>query len=328
MKKKIISTALVITFLIAAAYTLPAASGGHTGKAYAGSIISAQRPPIPFEHVIVFTFAELYEGYLHYIEEKSYRYEAFALLHPDKPFCRIIALVNANVDLPSYTNVQIAEDPYCIAVITNHHFGLPHGWSPSDLVNVGGGHLLREEAAEMFLLMREAMSEENLTVVIVSTYRNYWGQSYLFSRAVSEQGRFAAEMQFARPGHSEHQTGLALDILQRHVAGVLHDARFANTPQFEWLTQNAHMFGFIQRYPESHRHIHRFVAEPWHWRYVGVCIATAMFESDIATFEEFYGRYLIEPVRQRHQREERLENFLNTRFCFDFSSRFYHAFFR
>ena len=209
------------------------------------------------------------------------------------PFDLAVAFVNAGVGLDRYSDIRFAPDPYCTAVFTNHNFALPPGWVPSDLVSIGGNHLLREAAAAHFVLMRDAMESEGLIVYVAHSFRSYYEQSYLFNRAVTLHGRASAERQFARPGHSEHNAGLAVDILHREPAGPLSTMNFQNSGEFQWLSQNAHQFGFILRYPEAYTHIHGFIFEPWHWRFVGIEIATAMHDSGINTFEEFFGRYLV-----------------------------------
>ena len=157
--------------------------------------------------------------------------------------------------------------------------------------------MLREEAARHFNLMRKAMISYGLSIYVAHSFRSYNEQSYLFNRAVNLHGRASAQRQFARPGHSEHNAGLAVDILHRERTGPLSAMNFQHSREFQWLLQNAHEFGFILRYPEAYTHIHRFIFEPWHWRYVGVEIATEMHDSGISTFEEFFGRFLAQPLR-------------------------------
>ena len=82
-------------------------------------------------------------------------------------------------------------------------------------------------------------------------------------------------------------------------------AKFENSKEFAWLTENAYKYGFILRYPKDYVNIHGFIYEPWHWRYVGVEIATAMYNDGIVMFEEYYGWY-IAPVLHAKAKEERM----------------------
>ena len=92
----------------------------------------------------------------------------------------------------------------------------------------------------------------------------------------------------ARAGHSEHQTGLSLDIFSKTDTTT---SNFKNSLAYTWLTNNAYKYGFIERYPENKEDITGFSAEAWHWRYVGVDAATYIHENDI-TFDEYYAYYL------------------------------------
>ena len=240
------------------------------------------------------------EEYPHFLAENSQRYEDFQTRNPDMSFGTVIALVNVNTDKEHYSDILPVPDPYSVTLLVNKHFSLPSEWAPEDFVDIGGGHLMREESAEHFLRMREAISKENLNLTIIITYRSYTSQRNHFNNAVARHGRANAEGGNARPGHSEHQTGLAVDVLHRWLEGdLMMNMRFENSAQFSWLVENAHEFGFIQRYPRGYRSHHGFMFEPWHWRYVGIPIATVMFREDIPTYEEFYGRYLVQGVRDK-----------------------------
>ncbi|MCL2278839.1 MAG: M15 family metallopeptidase [Oscillospiraceae bacterium] len=232
----------------------------------------------------------------HYLPENTARYEKFSELHPEIYIGAIIAYVNADMDKEAYYEINPVPDPYFIGALANSNFKLPARWVPSDLANVGHGHMLREEAAEYFRAMRDAITEDGLRLQIISTFRSYETQRGTHRRAVQRFGLESADRQIARPGHSEHQMGLAADILHRGGYSLLTQAMFETTPQFEWLQENAHNFGYILRFPYEYTHIHRVIFEPWHWRFVGVDIATVMHEQGILVYEEFYGRYLASDV--------------------------------
>ena len=237
------------------------------------------------------------EEYPHFLEANSQRYNEYQSRNPEMSFDLVIAHVNAYIDKEPYEDILQVSDPYSTTVLVNKIFSLPSDWAPDDLTDIGGGHMMREEAAEHFNLMREAMRDDGLNLVIVITQRTYRSQRNHYNNAVAELGRASADAGFARPGHSEHQTGLAVDVLHRaHDGGLMMRQGFDDSRQYTWLIENAHNYGFILRYPQGYRNLSGFIFEPWHWRYVGIPVATAMHNEEIALFEEFYGRYLAQDV--------------------------------
>ena len=237
------------------------------------------------------------EEYPHFLAKNAQRYDEYKENNPDMPYDIVFAHVNVDIDKEPYADIQPVLDPDKITVLVNKNFVLPSDWEPDDFVELAGGHLMREEAAEHFLLMREAMREEGLNLNIIITYRTYASQRNHFNNAVSRVGLASAEAGFARPGHSEHQTGLAIDVLHKaHDGGLMMNMGFEDSKQFHWLVENAHEFGFILRFPEGYRNLSGFIFEPWHWRYVGIPIAMAMYNEEIPFYEEFYGRYLVQGV--------------------------------
>jgi D-alanyl-D-alanine carboxypeptidase len=239
------------------------------------------------------------EEYPHYFTENADRYKDFQERHPEMPFETVIALVNVNNDMEGYSHVDIVTEPDELHVLLNKNFLLPQDWEPEELTNIGHGFLLRPEAAEQLEKMRAAMRDDNLNLIIVSTYRSIARQRNLFNNAASSRGVARAERAIARPGHSEHNTGLAVDVLHRGTTGSLSSMRFERTSQYLWLVENAHEFGFILRYPQGYTNISGYIFEPWHWRYVGIPIATAMHNREIVSYEDFYGRYLVQGMRDR-----------------------------
>jgi len=237
------------------------------------------------------------EEHPHFLEENAQRYTDYQTENPDMPFDLVIAHVNAYLDKEQYEDIQNITNPDSITVLVNKIFMLESDWEPSDFVDIGGGHMMRGEAAEYFIKMREAMREDGLNLNIVIVYRSYNSQRNHFRNAVSRLGLASAEAGFARPGHSEHQTGLAVDVLHKaHDGGLMMHQGFDDSRQYRWLVENAYEYGFILRYPRNYRNLSGFIYEPWHWRFVGVDVATAMKEEEIALFEEFYGRYLAQGI--------------------------------
>ena len=150
------------------------------------------------------------------------------------------------------------------------------------------GLQLREEAALATEEMAAAMTEEGIgTLILNSGFRTYKNQQGLYNRTRDTRGLAVAEKLSARPGHSEHQLGLAADFSVRGQGCVIM-ACFGNTEAGMWLAENAHEYGFVLRYPKGYKPITGFQYEPWHFRYVGVELATEMKTKGIKTLEEFW----------------------------------------
>ena len=108
-------------------------------------------------------------------------------------------------------------------------------------------------------------------------------QNYLFNNSVKKNGIDHALVYSAKKGHSEHQLGLAVDLNTTQNS-------FEKTKQYKWLKQNSYKYGFIERYPKGKEFITGYAFEPWHYRYLGVDIATKIFEENI-TYEEYLVKY-------------------------------------
>lgn len=164
-----------------------------------------------------------------------------------------------------------------VTKVVNKKNPIPETYVPSDLVDAGGGQKLRKEAADSLALMRTQTS----TLVSASGYRSYATQKSLYEGYVKELGQAEADRQSARPGHSEHQTGLTMDF------GPIEEA-FANGKAHTWLTANGYKYGWVLRYPANKETTTGYMYEPWHWRYVGVTVATDMRTKGVTTLEEYY----------------------------------------
>ena len=150
------------------------------------------------------------------------------------------------------------------------------------------GLQLREEAALATVELASAMQAAGKgTLVLNSGFRTYNTQKALYESTKQSKGIVVAEKLSARPGHSEHQLGLAADFSARGQGCVILVC-FGNTEAGKWLGDNAHEFGFIVRYPKGYKPITGFQYEPWHFRYVGVELATEMKTKGIKTLEEFW----------------------------------------
>ena len=240
---------------------------------------------------------------LHHLEKNGGRYGAFQAANPEMPFDLQVAYVNANVDKAHYEDAETIANPSGIRALVSKHFALPSNYTPHDIVAFSGGGELRAEAAAAFINMRGDATYAGLRLAIRSSYRNYGSQVASYNLVAESYGVAGAEISVARPGHSEHQLGLALDIMHMEgTTGPLTVQGFEASREYLWLLENGHKYGFILRYPQGYAHIQGFTYEPWHWRYVGVRTATIMHDKGITTFEEYYGRYLAPDVREKLQK--------------------------
>lgn len=188
-------------------------------------------------------------------------------------------------------------DPTSIWVVVNKKRPLqPKDYIPADLVTpnlpqrVPGNESMqmRKVTADALTQLFAAAKAAGAPMMISSGYRSYSYQVSLYGSYVSSEGQSVADTQSARPGYSEHQTGLAVDV--EPLDGQCDvDQCFATTPAGKWLAANAYQYGFIIRYPNDKTSITGYEYEPWHVRYIGVDLATEMHNTGIETLEEFFG---------------------------------------
>ena len=136
--------------------------------------------------------------------------------------------------------------------------------------------------------MADAARAKGLHVFLSSGYRSYETQTYLYNRKVSQYGEAVAQTIVAKPGTSEHQTGLCCDITDQYYE--MKDASLENTQMYKWMSQHCDEYGFIVRFPKGKEDITGIIYEPWHFRYVGKEAAAYIMEHDL-TLEEFLELY-------------------------------------
>lgn len=142
-------------------------------------------------------------------------------------------------------------------------------------------YTVNKEASNQLKVLQQEAKKLGLTINLKSGYRSYSYQKNLYNNYVLKHGQALADTFSARPGHSEHQTGLAFDV------GIISDD-FGLTKEGIWLAKNAHLYGFIIRYPKGKQAITGYKYEPWHIRYLGVETATKVYESGLC-LEEYLG---------------------------------------
>lgn len=176
-------------------------------------------------------------------------------------------------------------DPSTIDILVNKaHCLSPLDFTPADLVSVDG-YLVSAKAAPHLRDMLAAAAAEGLGISMTSSYRSYENQITTYNGWVAANGSTeAADTVSARPGYSEHQTGLAVDL---GTGGCALEC-FAGTPHYAWLQQNAAKYGFIQRYYAGYEGITGYSPEAWHYRYVGPEVAMDMKAKGIKTLEQYW----------------------------------------
>lgn len=179
------------------------------------------------------------------------------------------------------------DDPASIWVVVNKTRPLqPATYAPADLVEISNSQQLRRSAAEAFTRMQIDAKAAGYIIEPLSGYRSYDTQVTVYNSEVNAYGKEKADTESARPGYSEHQTGLGIDI---GGGGCGIDDCFGNTPEGKWVAANAYKYGFIQRYTPDKVHVTGYRHESWHYRYVGTDLASEMHAKNIETLEDFFG---------------------------------------
>ncbi len=187
---------------------------------------------------------------------------------PDIPGAKLVGYTSKGYSIYEANNMTYIDG----ILIANKTYGLPSDFAPGKL---------SDECVAAFNDMQKDAKRLRLNIYISSGYRSYSLQQSLYNRYCLEDGQALADRYSARPGHSEHQSGLAFDL------NTISQS-FANTVAGQWIAAHCHEYGFILRYPKGKEHLTGYMYEPWHLRYVGVEIAGKIAESGLC-LEEYYG---------------------------------------
>ena len=230
-----------------------------------------------------------------YHQEYKERYDTYQKAHQDLSKKEVITLVNMNRDFDFYGKIIKQEHPNDLNTIVNKYYQLDNDYYYGELVTMDkaydnkSGSKLNKEAYAAFQKLVDAGEKEGYHIRNNSAYRSYNTQSGLYNNYKNSNGLTWADKWSARPGHSEHQTGLALDVGVKNEYSL---GKFEGSPEFTWMKNNAHLYGFILRYPKGKEYITGYGYEPWHYRYVGVDVATYIYENNI-TYEEYYTYFVL-----------------------------------
>lgn len=220
------------------------------------------------------------------------RYQDYHKLNSNLSVSDVVTRVNLNLDLPYYTNTKEAKYLNTFYTLVNKYNYLRDDFVPNNLVEMTTpyskeGIYLVEEARDNFYKLVDKAKEEGLTIRAISAYRGYTYQKRLYDKYVEADGVNKADTYSARPGFSDHQTGLAIDVDNT----TSSFENFTNTKEYQWMLDNSYKYGFILRYPSGKENITTYQFESWHYRYVGLKLAKKIKASNL-TFDEYFTRYL------------------------------------
>lgn len=230
-----------------------------------------------------------YLGLSYFKEDNLERYFNYYKDNSDMDYTDIITYVNIGLDNEHYTNVIDVDKQDDILVLVNKYHKLSSDYVPSDLEILSskyavGTQKLRKEAKDKFMEMCDAAKEDGINIKAGSTYRSYSYQQGLYNRYVNRDGKKEADRYSARAGYSEHQTGLAIDILNGKNEFIDEDNK-----EYDWLVNNCYKFGYILRYTKEDEAITGYQFESWHFRYVGTDVAMVIKDTGL-TYDEYMAR--------------------------------------
>ena len=204
---------------------------------------------------------------------------------------KLIAVVNVGANKNWYDDVEVTDVSKGNLMIVNKFYGLPSDYEP-ELILVSSTYAYANKYVSVDIYddlvgMLEAARDDGFTLVVSQGYRSYADQEETYNNYKSSYSTSEADEFVARPGHSEYQTGLGVDIepYNKKVEDV------TQSPEHKWLTDNAYKYGFILRYEEGKEDITGFEANDWRFRYVGRNAALQMHDKDL-TFDEYYQYYV------------------------------------
>ncbi len=216
------------------------------------------------------------------------RYEAYQASHPELSAEEVVWRVDACLDRPFYTEIQEIGDVSASPLVPNKYYKLPDDFVPQNLVSLPSGRKVTAATKEAYDQLRAAAGADGYRIEEGSAYRSIDYQKEVYARYLKKDSQAEVDTYSSRPGHSDHHTGEAIDLLGP--GGSL--TAFEGTKEAAWVAENAWKYGFVIRFPQGMDEITGYRYEPWHIRYVGVEIAEKMREEKVSTLEEYKVKYL------------------------------------
>lgn len=254
---------------------------------------------LPNEELDKILKEEYNENYYHIVKQKYYmqknfnKYLEYKEYHEDTSYEDIIAIVNVKANIGWYNETFKSNTKDDLLVLVNKFYYLDENYVRDDIKNISLAYSYHGNSAssiviENFEKMRDEVEEIlGIRLMVNSSYRSYKDQKEVYDNFKTVSLKYA-DSYATRPGHSEHQTGLSIDITSLEHPNI-ND--FKTSEEYTWLKENCHKYGFILRYPEGKEHITGYNNESLHFRYVGEKIAKQIYEEKI-TFDEYYAYYI------------------------------------
>lgn len=232
----------------------------------------------------------------YFLEKNLEDYQEYINKNNETDYAKVISIVNVHANHKWYQLELNTNEDLGMLMNVNKFYALSETYTPENLKNIELSYAYGEEgenklidyAYDKFLELWQAANDQGFYLMVTSSYRDYESQKEIYDYRVSTQGERKADETAARPGHSEHQTGLVIDMTSK--TEPLADS-FTDSEAYKWLKDNAYKYGFIERYPEGKTYLTGYSPESWHWRYVGLEAAKTMHDEDI-TFDEYYAFYI------------------------------------
>lgn len=226
----------------------------------------------------------------YYKKEYKNRYLSYQKENKDLSIEDIVTHVNIGLDNPYYTNTKPSTNLNTELILVNKYNYVTENYVPENLQPLNtsyarSGMQLVDIAKEAFESMSDDAKKEGMNIIAMSSYRSYDYQVNLYNNYVKTDGKEAADTYSARPGYSEHQTGLAVDVYNLE----LPYTSFEETEEFNWMQENAYKYGFILRFPKDKVDITGYQYEAWHYRYVGKEVAKYIHNHNM-TLEEYIAK--------------------------------------
>lgn len=228
----------------------------------------------------------------YYIPSHLENYLNYQKANNNKSTTEVISIINVGADKVWYTDPTTTDMDKGYSILVNKFHSLVDQYLPDDVEKISNwysyeGNSIREEVNTQYVSMWNAAKDANVTLIVNSSFRDFNTQTTLYDDELSASGKEYADKYAARPGFSEHQTGLALDIV---TTGVVNGSEFDQTEAFTWLQQHASDYGFILRYPKEKEYLTGYAYESWHYRYLGKELAKKVEASNL-TYDEYYAYY-------------------------------------
>ena len=265
---------------------------------YSEEELAILRSKLSDEEIAKFIDKEYSATYVNFVKEKYFlnknfdKYLDFKRSHLDYDYSKIVAIINTEANVEWIDEEKETDTSKGTLMLVNRLYGLTKDYEVSDIVNVPtkyaySGKKLSNSLMEDLMELCDNAKEDGYTFVVSDGYRSYKDQEKLYKSYANANGMNEADKIVARPGHSEYETGLSLDLVPYNKS---YDSP-KMSEEYIWLRNNAHKYGFIFRFDAEKEYLTGFKEYTWRLRYVGREAASVIYNEDIC-FEEYYAYYV------------------------------------